>query len=91
MKRPAYQALTIAQAKRRNWKGFILQQKLDGRWLEKDFGGTVFVGELMPDKAFIPFDCVAVRGQSIANEPLDRKSTRLNSRHVSESRMPSSA
>ena len=69
MKRPSYQVVSIHAARRRNWRGFILQQKLDGRWSERTIEGTHFVGELMPDGDFIPFDCVAVRGQSIANEP----------------------
>ena len=30
MKRPSYQVVSIHAAKRRNWRGFVLQQKLDG-------------------------------------------------------------
>ena len=30
MKRPSYQVVSIHAARRRNWRGFIFQQKLGG-------------------------------------------------------------
>ena len=75
-----------------------------GERLEKLTGGqlrieTMFAGQVVP--AFEILDAASKRiidgGHSISyywvgkNKATDRKSTRLNSSHMSESRMPSSA
>ena len=49
-------------------------------------GGAAHLLDCIPSKAMI-----ATGGAMSATKRLDRKSTRLNSSHVSESRMPSSA
>ena len=67
--RPNYQTMTVRAALRRNWRGYVLQEKLDGRWQEKTVGGCRMVGELMPDKEFRPFDLLSVRGQDVSGEP----------------------
>lgn len=69
MKRPEYLVATVAAASRRRWNGWIFQEKLDGRWHERTVGCSHFVGELMPDGEFRPFDVVSANGQNIANEP----------------------
>ena len=57
--------------------------------------GTIFVGDSAPVEVtpgrLVFFKKRTVHGLTVIEHPLDRKSTRLNSSHVSESRMPSSA
>lgn len=65
MKRPPYQTIGIAAARRRDWSGYILQEKLDGRWHEYECDGARFVGELMPSMEFIAHDCVFAGGESL--------------------------
>ena len=53
-------------------------------------------GEMYPDQSLYPVNSVPATVKRINNallrrDQIDRKSTRLNSSHVSESRMPSSA
>ena len=58
-------------------------------WLVLGVGVTGFAALLMVASRDIKLGVIAVGGFAVA--VLNRKSTRLNSSHVSESRMPSSA
>ena len=60
------------------------------------FSLLLFVAILFSDEqdsgiSNIHYGGVNVSAEVLAHKPIDRKSTRLNSSHMSESRMPSSA
>ena len=54
-------------------------------------GGILSQGSVLAVSSYPTRTSVVIRGKYILQNVLDRKSTRLNSSHVSESRMPSSA
>lgn len=66
VKRPPFANVPLAVGLQ--WSGgggFVFQEKLDGRWHVRALGGSVIVGELLPDGRFFAFDCLAVEGQDI--------------------------
>ena len=59
--------------------------------IDIDWSQPVTLVEGVFDAIKCPENTIPVLGSSLPRESLDRKSTRLNSSHMSESRMPSSA
>lgn len=60
--------ITAAQS----WRAaeFRLEEKVDGRFDVRAIDGLTVAGEAMGDGRFVGFDCLAVDGQSIADQPL---------------------
>jgi len=76
--RPQYGSLPVAAALDYDWTGYDLTEKLDGRWHELRIGGSVVVGELMPDGRFFAFDLPIHAGTDLRRAPRHERMARLD-------------
>ncbi|MEI6195257.1 MAG: hypothetical protein WCS42_13100 [Verrucomicrobiota bacterium] len=66
--KPAIAPLTLAAALRRDWRGWLVQEKSDGQHEFLTHGGSVFNAERMPDGSRVVNDLIAVSGQDVRRE-----------------------
>ena len=69
--RPSFQSTPLADGLRWPVDGaYRFEEKLDGRWHQRQVGGAVLVGELMRNGAFYAFDILEQDGQDLRALPL---------------------
>ena len=65
IRRPRYDSASITAALRWHWQGFHFSEKKDGIWQQRDFGGSIIVGEAMKDGSYYAFDVAAAFGEDV--------------------------
>src|ERR1035441_9875588 len=63
--RPSYTSANLAAALRWHWQGFHLSEKKDGKWQQREFAGSIIVGEAMKNGSYHPFDVAVAFGEDV--------------------------
>jgi hypothetical protein len=66
--KPAIAPLTLADGLRRNFRGWLVQEKSDGRHEFLTHGGSVFNAEKMPDGLLVVNDLIVAAGQDVRRD-----------------------
>jgi hypothetical protein len=67
--RPSYGVTSLKDALAFNWRGWHISRKLDGCWQQRNFHGSILVGEIMQDKTFYAFDLPIAFGEDVRRRP----------------------
>jgi ATP-dependent DNA ligase len=63
--RPRYDSTSLAAALRWHWRGFHLSEKKDGIWQQREFRGSIIVGEAMKDGSYYAFDVAVAFAEDV--------------------------
>jgi ATP-dependent DNA ligase len=63
--RPSYTSANLAAALRWHWQGFHLSEKKDGKWQQREFAGSIIVGEAMKNGSYHVFDVAVAFGEDV--------------------------
>jgi len=66
--KPAIAPLTLADGLRRNFRGWLVQEKSDGQHEFLTHGGSVFNAEQMPDGSRVVNDLIVASGQDVRRD-----------------------
>jgi hypothetical protein len=66
--KPTMPALTLAAGLRRDWRGWLVQEKSDGQHEFLAHGGNIFNAEKMPDGERVINDLIAIAGADVRRE-----------------------
>jgi ATP-dependent DNA ligase len=65
IRRPSYESASIADARRWHWQAFHLSEKKDGIWQQREFCGSIILGEAMKNGNYYAFDVAIAFEQDV--------------------------